>query len=436
MHGRGGGVSSSVRVQYILLGVALGFVLGHAVGRGLFGGGHYEVRTLKDRVRQLQDEHEARDSEVVHMRSKLHALRKAGGELRAQAAGAEHALHDMATHAKHAEEVEKAAEQPHPPQERERETEHEEEEEERHTQRREAAKAQEGEDADDSVSAPYDHRGLDLPLLRAKNGTIIVIPVNLGYLGFGLNLVCSLRKLRITNYVLLAMDGEVLTELLERKLPVFADPDLPFISSKAAQWADPNFHRLVCTKLVTVTNLLRKGLNVVLSDADIVWREAPWKHFRWDLSLTFSIGSCHRELPDNKDLSRDKVAKLNTGFYFAQPQAGVIDLYSRAYQICKRGTLTGDQPAINTVIHQDLSSGRPQYSYGFFDGCLFANGCVFFKHLCQNTTRPDPVLVHANYIVGRKRKIKSLAKHGLWDDECVAALGGAPGLPPRESKGG
>jgi hypothetical protein len=325
---------------------------------------------------------------------------------------------------------------------------------------------------------------------------------------------------------------------------VFKDPTIPFVSSKSTQWADPNFHKLVCTKLFPVIRMLELGINVILSDADIVFLKDPVPFFRRDLSLTFSIGSCHRELKDNTPV--DGLAKLNTGFYWAQATTGVVHLFRRALKVCRTSSLTGDQPALNTILEQDrggnvhhnpsargkaigMSSlapgetqppfsigsngdssdakkngaprgrandeqqvpksdedplanamanpvgegadGQPaeeggggrrggkgekkegkngkgggkskkdkgidpkEYSYGFFDGCLFANGCIYFKHLCQNATYPpsqvakgltppfrrnDPVMVHANFLVGKKEKLKHLQKYDLWDAQCIA----------------
>ena len=49
---------------------------------------------------------------------------------------------------------------------------------------------------------------------------------------------------------------------------------------------------------------------------------------------------------------------------------------------------------------------------------MFANGCVYFKRLCGNTTAYNPVLVHANFVVGRRKKMRSLQKNGLWDLTC------------------
>mmetsp|Transcript_3641 Transcript_3641/g.11434 ORF Transcript_3641/g.11434 Transcript_3641/m.11434 type:complete len:511 (-) Transcript_3641:82-1614(-) len=307
---------------------------------------------------------------------------------------------------------------------------------------------------------------------RSAGGTLFVIPVNDGYIDFGLNLLCSMQRLALFSgvdaahrdvgggYLFVAMDELAYDKLRQIELPVVKDPDVPFVSSKSAAWGDPKFHQLVCTKLIPVLRFLKAGLNVILSDADIVFRHDPFPFVRRDLGMTFTIGSCHKDLPDNFNLaSNDGLAKLNTGFYHAVSSPGVISLLSRALQNCKTSHLTGDQPAINTVLHEDQNKGLPGYTYGFFDGCLFANGCIYFKHLCANTTMPDPrpsiaagkgsatalkkvashklkgasdpvpeghirrddpVMVHANFLVGKKDKIKHLRRYDLWAEQCIA----------------
>ena len=312
---------------------------------------------------------------------------------------------------------------------------------------------------------------------RSAAGTLFVIPVNDGYIDFGLNLLCSMQRLGLFRrvnaasrdigggYLFVAMDELALEKLTRMGLPVVKDPDVPFVSSKSAAWGDPKFHALVCTKLIPVLRFLRAGLNVVLSDADIVFRQDPFPFVRRDLGMTFTIGSCHKDLPDNFNLaSNDGLAKLNTGFYHAVSSPGVISLLARALENCRASHLTGDQPAINTVLHDDQNKGLPGYTYGFFDGCLFANGCIFFKHLCANTTMPDPrpaiasgvkgaaavtkkvasrklvgagatvpaehirrddpVMVHANFLVGKKDKIKHLRRYDLWAEQCIATWRG------------
>jgi hypothetical protein len=343
---------------------------------------------------------------------------------------------------------------------------------------------------------------------RAVGGTLFVIPVNDGYIDFGLNLLCSMERLGLfrgvsadggvephghdaedgqsaaahhhhrlgQGYIFVAMDELAYDKLQRMGLPVIKDPDVPFVSSKSAAWGDPKFHQLVCTKLIPVLRFLKAGLNVILSDADIVFRKDPYPFVRRDLGMTFTIGSCHKDLPDNFNLaSNDGLAKLNTGFYHAVSSPGVISLLSRALENCKSSHLTGDQPAINTVLHDDQNKGLPGYTYGFFDGCLFANGCIYFKHLCANTSmadprpaiaaghgkdtatkkvashkikqagdalppghirRDDPVMVHANFLVGKKDKVKHLRRYDLWADACIALWRGNVTEPPTTAGAG
>jgi hypothetical protein len=289
------------------------------------------------------------------------------------------------------------------------------------------------------------------------------------------------------------MDEQVDKLLRQMGLAVFRDPDMPFVSAKSASWGDANFHRLVCTKLFPVLRALRLGLSVVLSDADIAVRRdpapyidvrrkqrrppPPSKRTRADedeVDIMFSIGSCHKDLPDNLDIASDPVAKLNTGFYAVSltsdfnhdpHDAAVLDLFERALTRCSQSAqlheLEGDQPAMNMELNRGRSSDtdkrRPRY--GFFDGCLFANGCVAFKHLCANSSSLDPkssaailllkrggklpnykigqnaipgdsyafrrddmVLVHANFVIGKKEKVRHLQKMQLWDTQCIASL--------------
>ena len=470
--------------------------------------------------------------------------------------------------------------------------------------------------ADTSMKALYADTAEAIVALaksRAIADTIMLIPVNDGYLDFGLNLLCSLGNLTSARsggasvsheknlvatpppspppsamlaamlhidsrlrrvgrgYLFVAMDPIVAMKLKSLGLPTVADPDVPFVSSASAAWADPKFHKLVCTKLYAVRRMLRAGLTVVLSDADIVYRKDFWPYVRVvdgssspssvpseladqlnfmsssratnhqrdaavetgvgdaRLDVMWSIGSCHRDLPDNFQLgSGDGLAKINTGFYAMRASSATVSLVTKAVEHCSRAELTGDQPAINAVLEEERRN-RPQRAssheeggsqataasasrtggYGFFDGCLFANGCIYFKHLCKGLIMPDPklprrvrdgirqrlgpayfsgkaiakakegdahqrgsveagdgeaaqgrreaahggntprhgeervtegdplprrspflpagviarddpVMVHANFLVGKKDKIKHLTKYGLWDDACIA----------------
>ena len=311
-------------------------------------------------------------------------------------------------------------------------------------------------DATGSGIVPYIRRRLN------SRGELMLVPVNAAYVDFGLNLICSLRNIsrrlsggasfyegrEARGFAFVALDAEAFSDLRAMHLPVFRDPKVPFVSSKSAAWADPKFHMLVCTKLLPTLRLLKAGISVLLADADIVFLRDVAANLRTDVDVTFSIGSCHRDLPDNFAFAPEGIEKLNTGFYFAHPRPSVVSLLERAYDRCRTTSMSGDQPAMNAVLLEDQKTrkgaggdgsagkNRADYSYAFFDGCQVANGCVYFKHLCENATyspraasellsaslpkRSDPAVVHANFLVGRKDKIKHLRKYGLWDDGCIS----------------
>ena len=326
------------------------------------------------------------------------------------------------------------------------------------------------------------HRSVSHPFVDAPRSAILLIPVNAAYVEFGMNLLCSLLSLRWkgedsqdqgrerswlvgpnhSGFVFVAMDRPAHDSLMALNVPVVRDPDVPFITSKSAAWADPKFHSLVCTKLIPVIRVLKMGVDVILSDADVVFM----KHFvpllrsvlpsadRAPLSFLFSIGSCHKHLPNNLHMNEEKI---NTGFYYARAEPAVISVLERALQYCRGATLEGDQPAVNSIVRKDLE-GHPDYSFGFFDGCLFSNGCTYFKHLCANNTydakydhqmgssglpselrtlypKDEPVMVHANFLVGKKAKVRHLQKYGLWDTKCMLSVFGyePPSMVPLQT---
>ena len=167
---------------------------------------------------------------------------------------------------------------------------------------------------------------------RVLNNTLILIPLNMGYLEFGLNLLCSLRKLNITNYIFLAMDEKVFDVLLAKRIPVYMDKALPFVMSEAGSFGEEKFHRLLCLKLLPVISLLKKGVNVLFTDADIVWLRDPTPYLRWDLDLTITIGGCQTHLSDNGKIPWQ--ASMCTGFYFVQAKPSMIDLFTRTQTVC------------------------------------------------------------------------------------------------------
>lgn len=287
--------------------------------------------------------------------------------------------------------------------------------------------------ATESTPKPGKGRPVDPMTRLGPNNTLMLIPVNFGYLDFALNLLCSIRRLEIHNYIFLAFDEKVFDAMLAMNLPVYMDKEMPPVLSETKGWGQREFRELLCHKLIAVINCLKKEINVILVDADIVFKQDPRMYLRWDMDLTFSIGSCEFALPDNADPAVLENAKVNTGFFLARANPRIIRAFTRAHEICsatygvgvqESGDIMDDQDAINEVIwrqHDPRLDYSDQFiSYGFLNGCIFANGCVYFKRLCKNQTGyNNEVLVHANFLVGKEEKIHNLNKTGNWDAKCI-----------------
>ena len=289
--------------------------------------------------------------------------------------------------------------------------------------------------ATESIPKPGNGRPVDPMTRLGPNKTLMLIPVNFGYLDFALNLLCSIRRLKIHNYIFLALDEKVFDAMLAMNLPVYMDKEMPPVLSETKGWGQREFRALLCHKLIAVINCLKKEINVILVDADIVFKQDPRMYLRWDMDLTFSIGSCEFTLPDNADPGVLENAKVNTGFFLARANPRIIRAFTRAHEICyvtlaaRYSDMMDDQDAVNEVIwkqHKDpafVNNSDEFINYGFLNGCIFANGCVYFKHLCRNQTGyNNEVLVHANFLVGREEKIHNLNKTGNWDAKCIERL--------------
>jgi hypothetical protein len=268
-----------------------------------------------------------------------------------------------------------------------------------------------------------------------KDREVIVLPLNNGYLDFGLNAHCKLKKLGITNYIFLAMDHIVFRALRTHGIPVYLHPAFEYSDiaeeyhpEEAVEWGDPKFNHMVCGKVSPVFELLEKNVTVLLADVDIAWLADPTPYLRKDVDIVFTLGSCHLKVPDNEGIGLsyepDGLVRVNTGFYYARPQPYTLALFKELRNRCKNQFASDDQTLMNDILEEtrpeDLGVEKAK-GFGFFDGCSFANGCVYFKNRCDNSTKQ--VIVHPNFVIGKSNKLKKMKatgnRHQLWEAECV-----------------
>ena len=120
---------------------------------------------------------------------------------------------------------------------------------------------------------------------RAGYGRGIIIPLfsNRGFMSFLRNLICSMRRLSVNNWIVIGMDNGTCPALMgspgrgEQSECVFPYGEGGGVTSQrgVATYRSVAFNRMVMQRPLWVQFLLREGYTVVQCDLDIVWLRDP-----------------------------------------------------------------------------------------------------------------------------------------------------------------
>merc|ERR1740124_973927 len=119
---------------------------------------------------------------------------------------------------------------------------------------------------------------------NVRHGRLIATMVDSGYEAFLLNWVAGLRALRLTEFVVVALDQPIWSLLSEAGLQSHAvHHGLPSPSGKAmdrqraVSWYDERYRRLMGSGPQRLLSLFGSGeFDLLLTDADVLWRRSPW----------------------------------------------------------------------------------------------------------------------------------------------------------------
>lgn len=302
----------------------------------------------------------------------------------------------------------------------------------------------------------------------AGSGALVVLlVVDATFAPLAFNAICHLRRLRVSNYLAVALDARAFALLAKQGARVFfwtdradEDDNTDDVDADAGNEADAGgesesvdgavfgtraFMRLSWRKCDVVREALSAGIDALLTDADVAW-----------------VADVRSDLPDvdvaaASDARPDEIAAhgrnsvLNSGLYRVRASGrtraafGHISRYARA-------TRRSEQKAFNHVLcgaFRDIIVGpgrrvgrdRCEYvrrrhrrphggpvSVAVLDPVQYPNGS---DALLWNTTMHNLVAVrrvravHANYVIGAVAKIKRLRDVGLW----IVADDGSTCLP-------
>ncbi|XP_066364530.1 beta-arabinofuranosyltransferase RAY1-like [Miscanthus floridulus] len=267
--------------------------------------------------------------------------------------------------------------------------------------------------------------GMLLELVADKNRSVVLGVAGKSYRDMLMSWVCHLRHLRVTNFIVCALDHETYEFSILQGLPVFIDPLSPKnVSIDDCHFGTKCFQQVTKVKSRIVLEILRLGYNVLLSDVDVYWFGNPMP-FLYSLGpATFGAQSDEYNETGPINLPR----RLNSGFYFARSDNATIIAME---MIVKHATNSGlsEQPSFydvlcgengtNCISDDKCLEPNTNLTVVFLNRDLFPNGAykgLWEKHDVRATCKQlGCFIIHNNWINKRKKKLHRQMSSGLWD---------------------
>ncbi|KAF6149700.1 hypothetical protein GIB67_017433 [Kingdonia uniflora] len=233
----------------------------------------------------------------------------------------------------------------------------------------------------------------------------------------------SIKRVGITNYLVVALDDEVEDFCKSNKVPVYKrDPD-EGIDSIAKTGGS---HAVSGLKFRVLREFLQLGYSVLLSDIDIVYLQNPFDHIYRDSDIE-SMTDGHDNMTaygytdvfDEPAMGWSRYAftmriwVYNSGFFYIRPTFPAIELLDRV-----AGRLSRENAWDQAVFNEELFYP----SYLRYDGLYasrrtmdfynFMNSKVLFKTVRHDgrLRKHKPVVVHVNYHPDKLPRMKAVVE--------------------------
>ncbi|KAI7898232.1 nucleotide-diphospho-sugar transferase-domain-containing protein [Cokeromyces recurvatus] len=241
---------------------------------------------------------------------------------------------------------------------------------------------------------------------------LLTAVVNSGMLDHTLNWIESLKRTNQDDkFLVFAIDQGVVDELSRRGYgqQVVLIPDDWFhvpLASEFALWKSNDYRPITHAKTLIVERLLYLDVTVWFSDVDIVFLSP---HIRETILLQMV------ERPNTDIVFSQEVDQksINSGFYMMRPTPVTKQFLHRIIQEQDTTENFTQQRIMNRVLKSMFSRDYSESPYRLLDMLLFPNGRYYFKMEMPLKLGFQPLMVHANYLVGGQKK-EALMKAGLW----------------------
>ncbi|KAI9472054.1 MAG: nucleotide-diphospho-sugar transferase-domain-containing protein [Benjaminiella poitrasii] len=249
---------------------------------------------------------------------------------------------------------------------------------------------------------------------KQQLNVLLTAVVNSGMLDYTYNWIESLKRTNQDDrFLVFAIDQGVVDGLTKKGYgrQVTMIPNDWFhvpLASDFALWKSSDYRPITHAKTLVVERLLYLDITVWFTDVDIVFLSP---HIR-ETILTQMAQRPNTDVAFSQEVDYRTV---NSGFYMIKPTIVTKQFMGRVIQAQDATEVLTQQKVMNSVLKSMFPRDLLHSPYRLLDMMLFPNGNYYFRMNLPLKLGIQPLMVHANYLVGDKKK-ETLIKAGLWYD--------------------
>lgn len=278
-----------------------------------------------------------------------------------------------------------------------------------------------------------------LPIVADDNKIVVLVAVSGRYANMLMNFVCNLRRLKLRDPLVAALDSRLYRFANAQGLPVYLErPSEEFKQKFKAQnhlevkcvYGSVCFKQLTKLKSRAVLKILKLGYHVLWSDVDIFWLRNPLPEMISPGPGTFPVqcDEWNTTIPPSGlgfPVSVD-FGTINSGFYFARSEDKVIEAFEAIIDHAAQRLNQSEQPSFYKVLcgeQQEYVTSETECVWKnglkvvFLPRELHPNGRVFFIWRAKTLSRCKEMgcaSIHNNWIKGMDKKTMRFKRKNLW----------------------
>ena len=253
----------------------------------------------------------------------------------------------------------------------------------------------------------------------AKNKTIVMISANCGYVHMAQNWIIHMRRLGITNFLVVAQDEyvyHVLHAMVPRNVILLnrGPSSRKFrVHSGAFPFSSQGFYEICRQRPHMISSILSQGYHVVYSDTDLVWKKNALERIEQYKDVDY-VGITDVDTLDEES-DRNNTCTALVSLKPTQNATNLLNHWTSlmANDKKRRGHDQGHW-------QQTLRDNEGRYSMQLLSKKEFPPGFTYFTDIKVNheryttTTDEEVYTVHANWMKGYATKVQHLKDYGHW----------------------